>query len=142
MENIKNIPVYKLDSASAAMCSQEDLFARSLAANIECSRFLEDAVESSPLSELRLPDYGNYPYYNDVLDLAIEKFGASRVKYVIANAIRRRMCDGCIEWQYKDWARKVCPIKAVLNDNKLFSLSSLHSCYINGLAINATEISG
>lgn len=135
MENIKNIPVYKLDSASAAMYSEEDLFGRSLAANIECSRFLEDAVESSYLSELHHPDY------DGAIDRAIEKFGATRVQYVIANAVLRRMHDGRIGQQYKDWAKDVCPAETASNaNNRIFALSSLHSCYIHCLAMHAIEM--
>lgn len=92
------IPVYRYSGAYAIEHNQLDVYKQSFKLNIDCKDAIEQAIAAH---------YSNNSLGKDVAAEVIDRFGAERVEYVLANTIRQMDWDGRISPDNKAWAKSV-----------------------------------
>ena len=92
------IPVYRYSGAYAIEHNQLDVYHQSFKLNIDCKDAIEQAIAAH---------YSNNSLGKDVAAEVIDRFGAERVEYVLANTIRQMDRDGRISRENKAWAQSI-----------------------------------
>ena len=92
------IPVYRYSGAYAIEHNQLDTYKQSFKLNIDCKDAIEQAIAAH---------YSNNILGKDAAAEVIDRFGAERVEYVLANTIRQMDWDGRISRENKAWAQSI-----------------------------------
>jgi len=93
---LRNLPVYTHAAAYAREHDEIEQYRQSHRTNVQCKDAIEEAIAEHYLDN-RLDPKGA----REVL----EKFGAARTCYVLANTIRHKDWDGRISDKHKEWAK-------------------------------------
>ena len=105
-EEKPEVPIYRETANYAYEAGEMDAYRASLAANEECRRAIEAAINSN---------YGDNRLDADAaVKSVLEQFSPERVRYVLANTIQQKDFDGRIPQPLKEWAKSVdvCPENA------------------------------
>ena len=74
-----------------------------------------------------------------VIHEAVSEYGLERVKFVLANTVRRLECDGRFSIANKEWAKTI-PSPAGERHSDDILLDRIHSCLLNDLVDEVKKI--
>ena len=94
----EDVPLYGGTMEYARANGEQELYRKSLRANVECKHAIEEAIRKN-FDGAHL----NKDFENDL----IEQFGMDRVKYVLANTVQDNDLDGRFSPETKEWAKTV-----------------------------------
>ena len=95
-EALRNLPVYVFSATFAKEHEELEAYRASFRANVECRNAIEEAITNH--------------YRDNCLGVAcvqevVDRFGAERVSFVLANTVQHKDWDGRISPQNKEWAK-------------------------------------
>lgn len=92
------LPVYRYSGAYAIEHDQLTVYKQSFQLNIDCKDSIEQAIATH---------YFNNSLGKEVAAEVIDRFGAERVEYVLANTIQQMDWDGRVSPNNKAWAKTI-----------------------------------
>ena len=95
-EALRNLPVYVFSATFAKEHGELEAYRASFRANVDCKNAIEEAI-SNHYSDNRLD--------GSCVQEVVDRFGAERVSFVLANTIQHKDWDGRISPQNKEWAK-------------------------------------
>lgn len=95
-EALRNLPVYVFSATFAKEHGELEAYRTSFRANVDCKNAIEEAI-SNHYSDNRLD--------GSCVQEVVDRFGAERVSFVLANTIQHKDWDGRISPQNKEWAK-------------------------------------
>ena len=95
-EALRNLPVYIFSATFAKGHDELEEYRASFRANVECKNAIEEAI-ANHYSDNRLD--------GSCVQEVVDRFGAERVSFVLANTIQHKDWDGRISPENKEWAK-------------------------------------
>ena len=95
-EALRNLPVYIFSATFAKGHDELEEYRASFRANVECKNAIEEAI-AKHYSDNRLD--------GSCVQEVVDRFGAERVSFVLANTIQHKDWDGRISPENKEWAK-------------------------------------
>lgn len=95
-EDLRNLPVYIFSASFAKGHDEMEEYRASFRANVDCKNAIEDAI-ASHYSDNRLD--------GSCAKEVVDRFGAERVSFVLANTVQHKDWDGRISAGNKEWAK-------------------------------------
>lgn len=95
-EALRNLPVYVFSATFAKEHGELEAYRASFRANVDCKNAIEESI-SNHYSDNRLD--------GSCVQEVVDRFGAERVSFVLANTIQHKDWDGRISPQNKEWAK-------------------------------------
>ena len=95
-EALRNLPVYMFSATFAKEHGELEAYRASFRANVDCKNAIEEAI-SNHYSDNRLD--------GSCVQEVVDRFGAERVSFVLANTIQHKDWDGRISPENKEWAK-------------------------------------
>ena len=95
-EALRNLPVYIFSSTFAKEHDELDEYRASFRANVECKNTIEEAIANH---------YRDHRLDGSCVQEVVDRFGAERVAFVLANTIQHKDWDGRISPENKEWAK-------------------------------------
>lgn len=112
--------VYRGTAEYARANNELEQYRESYRLNTECKRFMEQEI-SKAFDGMRLA--------NGPEEAALEKYGADRVTYVLANTIQQMEYDGRFSRTNKEWAASISVTPAVGN---VYLIMTTHPAVLDG----------
>lgn len=95
-EALRNLPVYEFSATFAKEHGELDKYRASHRANVECKNAIEDAIANH---------YNDNRLDGSCVKEVVDRFGAERVSFVLANTVQDKDWDGRISDDNKKWAK-------------------------------------
>ena len=95
-EALRNLPVYIFSATFAKGHGELEEYRASFKANVACRDAIEDAIASH---------YADNRLDGSCVQEVVDRFGAERVSFVLANTIQHKDWDGRISPENKEWAK-------------------------------------
>lgn len=95
-EALRNLPVYIFSASFAKGHDELDEYRASFRANVDCKNAIEEAI-ANHYSDNRLD--------GSCVKEVVDRFGAERVSFVLANTVQHKDWDGRISADNKEWAK-------------------------------------
>lgn len=95
-EALRNLPVYIFSATFAKGHDELDEYRASFRANVECKNAIEEAIANH---------YADNRLDGSCVKEVVDRFGAERVSFVLANTIQHKDWDGRISPENKEWAK-------------------------------------
>ena len=95
-EVLRNLPVYIFSASFAKGHDELDEYLASFRANVDCKNAIEEAI-ANHYSDNRLD--------GACVKEVVDRFGAERVSFVLANTVQHKDWDGRISADNKEWAK-------------------------------------
>ena len=95
-EALRNLPVYIFSASFAKGHGELEEYRASFRANVDCKNAIEEAI-ANHYSDNRLD--------GSCVQEVVDRFGAERVSFVLANTIQHKDWDGRISPENKEWAK-------------------------------------
>lgn len=124
----EDVPLYGNSFEYALANGEEELYRRSLQANIECKHEIEQAINKN---------FDGYRLNKGFERNLVEKLGMERVVYVLANTVQSHDWDGRFSAETKAWAKAVA-VKEEKEHRYRFEVAS-HPAVLDGF-ISRTRV--
>lgn len=95
-EALRNLPVYVFSATFAKEHEELEAYRASFRANVECRNAIEEAITNH---------YRDNCLGGACVQEVVDRFGAERVSFVLANTVQHKDWDGRISPQNKEWAK-------------------------------------
>lgn len=95
-EALRNLPVYIFSASFAKGHDELEEYRASFRANVECKNAIEEAIASH---------YADNRLDGSCVKEVVDRFGAERVSFVLANTVQHKDWDGRISADNKEWAK-------------------------------------
>lgn len=95
-EALRNLPVYIFSASFAKGHDELEAYRASFRANVDCKNAIEEAIANH---------YADNRLDGSCVQEVVDRFGAERVSFVLANTIRHKDWDGRISPENKEWAK-------------------------------------
>lgn len=95
-EVLRSLPVYIFSATFAQEHGELDEYRASFRANVECKNAIEEAIADH---------YSDNRFDGSCVQEVVDRFGAERVSFVLANTIQHKDWDGRISTENKEWAK-------------------------------------
>ena len=120
----KDVPLYGNSFEYARANGEEELYRRSLQANIECRHEIEQAINKN---------FDGYRLNKGFERELVEKFGMERVAYVLASTVQSHDWDGRFSPETKAWAKAVA-VREDMEHRYQFEVAS-HPAVLDGFIV-------
>lgn len=125
-----NKPVYRQTAEYAREHNELEQYRESYRLNTECKRFMEQEI-SKAFDGMRLA--------NGPEEAALEKYGADRVVYVVANTLQQLEYDGRFSRTNKEWAAGINITPA---ENNVYLTMTTHPAVLDGFVNKIRKLTG
>lgn len=95
-EALRNLPVYIFSATFAKGNDELDEYRASFRANVDCKNAIEEAIANH---------YTDNRLDGTCVKEVVDRFGAERVSFVLANTVQHKDWDGRISADNKEWAK-------------------------------------
>lgn len=95
-EALRNLPVYIFSATFAKGHDELEEYRASFRANVDCKNAIEEAIANH---------YADNRLDGSCVQEVVDRFGAERVSFVLANTIQHKDWDGRISPENKEWAK-------------------------------------
>lgn len=95
-EALRNLPVYIFSASFAKGHDELEEYRASFRANVDCKNAIEEAIANH---------YADNRLDGSCVKEVVERFGAERVSFVLANTVQHKDWDGRISADNKEWAK-------------------------------------
>lgn len=120
----EDVPLYGNSFEYARANGEEELYRRSLQANIECRHEIEQAINKN---------FDGYRLNKGFERELVEKFGTERVAYVLASSVQSHDWDGRFSPETKAWAKDVA-VREEMEHRRKFEVAS-HPAVLDGFIV-------
>ncbi len=126
-------PVYKETFEYATAHNEQKMYDDSSRLNKDCAKYIAELASDHYSADDHI--FGS----NQVVKQAIEKYGAERVQFVVANTVQLHQSDGRISNENKQWANAINIPSDRTNRFEFAIPESIHIGLINLIAKETTE---
>ena len=95
-EALRNLPVYIFSASFAKGHGELEEYRASFGANVDCKNAIEEAIANH---------YSDNCLNGSCVKEVVDRFGAERVSFVLANTVQHKDWDGRISADNKEWAK-------------------------------------
>lgn len=95
-EALRNLPVYIFSASFAKGHGELEEYRASFRANVDCKNAIEEAIANH---------YSDNCLNGSCVKEVVDRFGAERVSFVLANTVQHKDWDGRISADNKEWAK-------------------------------------
>ena len=122
--------VYRGTAEYARANNELEQYRESYRLNKECKRFMEQEISKA---------FDGFRLANGPEEAALEKYGADRVTYVLANTLRELNYDGRFSRANKEWA---AGISVVPSENNVYLILTTHPAILDGFVNKIRKLTG